>query len=250
VLLTVSPLAAKDKPQPTVRGVRDRSAAKNAIAEPVALAVRERGLLARYAFDAVKDGQVLDAGPGGHHGTLKGGAAVEKLEGGNAVLRLDGTDGRVECPASVDLKTSRFTVCAWVEKPDAACRIVVAKGNGFVKSEWSLGWVWPGTSANISFRAGNRFIASKPNTVPAGKWVHVAFVRDGDAGTIYINGSPSSHEKGLGDEAWSNPKPLRIGRRELDRSPARFRGRIDDVRLYARALRPQEVAALARLRPE
>jgi hypothetical protein len=245
VLLTVSNAAGRDPLHVVVSGMRDASSARNAMSAPLTVPVDSRALLAHYTFDDTTDGTASDSGPGGFHGTLQAGATIEKPADTNGALRLDGNGSHVRCPAAVDFKTTEFTVAAWIRKADTASRIVLAKGNGYVRNEWSLGWVWPTSVSNISFRADNRFVASQPGGVPADRWVHVAFVRGGDMGYIYIDGKLSNQTPGLGNAPCGNAKPLLIGRRELDESPAPFKGWIDDVRLYRYMLTPEEIGVLA-----
>ena len=244
VVLTVSGVMASSEGRIRISGVRDASSARNQIREGTVVPVRTRPLLAHYTFDRVRDGKALDAGRGGFHGTLVAGATVENSAEDHGVLKLDGKGAHVRGPVDVNLDTIQFTVTAWIRKSDTRSRIVLAKGNGFQKDAWSLGWVWPDAAHNIAFRAENRFVGSRPGSVPGGKWTHVAFTRIGDIGRIYIDGALSGEAPGLGNKSWSNDRPLLIGRRELDKSPAFFQGLIDDVRLYKCALTPGEIAAL------
>ena len=70
-------------------------------------------------------------------------------------------------------------------------------------------------------------------------------MRRGNQGFSYVDGEPSGgpHDlSALGD--LTNGKPLRVGRREHEPNPAFFNGRLDDLRIYSRALGQDEIRHL------
>jgi len=76
--------------------------------------------------------------------------------------------------------------------------------------------------------------------------MHLAFVRRSNTGQAYVDGEPSGGEHDLsvlGD--LSNGQSLLIGRRRHEATPVWFQGRIDDVRIYGRALTTDEIGVLA-----
>jgi hypothetical protein len=92
----------------------------------------------------------------------------------------------------------------------------------------------------------------------AGEWCHVAVVWEANKAPIfYKNGRPlDSQQKGSPYMATlpgmqTTATPIKLG--EGDRNPPggihRLEGELDDVRLYNRALSPEEIAALAGVAP-
>jgi hypothetical protein len=88
-----------------------------------------------------------------------------------------------------------------------------------------------------------RSIAMSSGCLPPGAWTHVAGVWDGTVKTVYINGVP--------DGVCKDPQPrpdvggnVAIGR-PGSFNGLYFNGRIDDVRIYGRALLSPEIRALA-----
>ena len=80
-----------------------------------------------------------------------------------------------------------------------------------------------------------------PDTVPVNAWTHLAFSYDGAHTRLYVNGELAA-TKAVGPIAAPSDGPLYIG---CD-GPIwgdHFRGRIDEVRLYDRALAAGEVGA-------
>ena len=118
---------------------------------------------------------------------------------------------------------------------------ILAKANGFAKQQWAWGW------ADCCFRAENQMdFHPDPADLGSKRWMHVAFVRRGNTGQAYIDGKASggSHDLSVLGEL-TNGQPLLIGRRRHEQSPVWFHGKIDDVRIYSRALTDAEINILA-----
>jgi hypothetical protein len=252
VRLDMEPGSLPETAQVTAVNIKDCSAASNKISRPISCRIISISPMLRYTFDNEKadSGMVSDSGPKALHGKLNGGSVLHALPGGNTVLKLDGKDGYVLCAAAANLPDRDFTMCVWIKKASQGSRIVMAKGNGFMQNEWSLGWVWPGNAENISFRAENRFVCSQPKSLPINQWIHTAVVRKGTSIRIFLNGQLSNEFRGFAPKSWQNDKPLMLGRRELAKTPAWFHGMIDDVLLTNKALTEEQLRAFSQLRPE
>jgi hypothetical protein len=71
-------------------------------------------------------------------------------------------------------------------------------------------------------------------------WTHLAATYDGSSLRLYVNGSLAAERATSGVLATSS-RPLRIGHNDVNGGV--FLGRIDEVRVYARALTAQEIQA-------
>ena len=89
-----------------------------------------------------------------------------------------------------------------------------------------------------SWRSGR--VAMADRRFPAG-WHHVIAVRSGCSLRIYVDGKLSAEESGFkaDDFNLSTDQPLKIGFGPNDY----FKGRLADVRVYRRALKPEEIKA-------
>src|ERR1051326_8864363 len=87
--------------------------------------------------------------------------------------------------------------------------------------------------------------------IPGGNWQHVLATYDGSSKAVgiklYLNGKPLSMqvEKDSLANSVNTSAPLLIGRRQTG---LQFKGWLDDLRLYTRALAPDEATHLA-MRP-
>ena len=179
------------------------------------------------------------------------GAAANGLRGRAA--RLDGSR-HFDLGDRADLDFyDPFTLSAWV-RPEAATGGIVARyetsgprGYGLFLADGKLQLRID--TASIS----DRMRIESHEAIPVEEWTHVAGVYDGTRATsgmhLYVNGSRVG-AKSLVDESLNStksPAPLRIGHGPGPTD--RFRGLIDEARVYTRALSADETAVLAVAEP-
>lgn len=191
-----------------------------------------------WSFDMCSS-ETWDSAVSPHHATLGGGVHCAAGQYGDAAW-FDGT-GLVEVPGSSNLNPEHFTVSAWVKPADDTAR-------GAVVNRWYAMDAW-----GIWFDAGSyMFAVSFPDgswgtpvgvSAPgaAGQWTHVAGVYDGQNVILYLDGVEVRRTPASGTPQVSD-RPIAIGNH-----PAwdGFRGAIDEVRFYDRALDPADIALLA-----
>ena len=140
-----------------------------------------------------------------------------------------------------------FTVAAWIHPQELRRAGIVSLG----AYNWSHGWYLdiPDNKGSLRIETAgpdnrsNGTVTAPPGTIRADAWQHVAaVVRRGKNETrLYVNGYPVA--KG---DIWAanldNPKmDLHLGRIPEAQS---FRGELDEVRMYRRALGEAEIQAL------
>jgi hypothetical protein len=195
------------------------------------------GLLARWRLDETTGVVAHDATANLNDGTLVGGLTWTpgRLDGS---LSFDGTDDYVDCgnPAAFDLTTA-VSVTAWVcPAAGSGLRPIASKGD----HQYTLRQSSSGTFEFLAYD-GAWHIATGTTVADVGRWYHVAGVCDGATVKVYVDGvEEASVSGGLSASAF----PVNIGRNseETDRL---FGGRIDEVRIYDRAMTGAEVIELA-----
>ncbi|MEY3282691.1 MAG: hypothetical protein RIR86_704 [Acidobacteriota bacterium] len=138
--------------------------------------------------------------------------------------------------------TGDFTIAAWI-KPRGNGSIISAGGYG--AAGWSvdlqdrntLQFVSAGSPGNFNGR-----VLSQPDAVRREAWQHVAVVvkRGKNETRIYVNGLPV----GRGTTGVANLDPLGSLTLGSAAGVESFKGLIDEVRLYSRALEPAELPGL------
>ncbi len=196
--------------------------------------------VAQYGFDEGRGTVARDSSGNGLDGELSGGVAWTSAGYHGKALRFDGINDLVTIADAnqIDL-TSTGTVSAWVQLDPAASgynTVVLKEDVG--RSSYSL---YATDSAGRQPNASFGDVATySPQTIARDTWVNLAMVADGASVKIYLDGRLES----------SQPAPtttpsggvLRIGGNAVW-SGENFRGVIDDVRVYDRALSEAQLAA-------
>ncbi|MFY9344839.1 MAG: DUF1553 domain-containing protein [Planctomycetota bacterium] len=263
-------LTARSVPVDGAKERFDEALAKwNATREEAATALRERAGAAWNALTTAEQrerrervrGQLVAAFPGERgsatkvlddvgerHGEVEG--QVVQVEGSRGqALRFDGDD-RFVLPRLV---SDSFTVSFFVRSEHRGAGrgndtrwftgtgLVDGEVNGIVP-DWGIAWHSDGRVV-AGTGEPETFVASGPGHHD-GKWHHVAFTRDRDSGRIalYVDGVLAGDATGS-KAALTAPPRLVVGR--LQPGGRGFRGDLDELEFYGRALTPAEVAALA-----
>lgn len=204
-------------------------------------------LILHYTFDEpAADGAVPDHAGFGRTATLRGGAVTTAPGRTGTALALDGTTGFLELPAHITEGLHDVTVAAWVNLDETRgwSRLFDLGGAaGFV-------FLTPSTpDALIRYSAfaglGVEGIATAP-ALPTGAWKHVAVTVHDREYRIYVDGVEAAGVLTVPvepDAIGANTEGNWIGRSRFP-DPL-LRGRVDDFRIYRRALAQREIAQLA-----
>ncbi len=165
---------------------------------------------------------------------------------------LDGTN-HLEIPHAPELDPARFTLELWAFVP-TDCQAsektfpwLVCK-NRHEQAEGNYGIVIlggaPQARMNIGGGRENAFtVDGRPGQLKIEAWNHLAMSYDGETLRLYVNGAPSG-ERRIGRSRVPGRDGLAFGRRQDNCGDGyHFRGAIDEVRFYDRALGADEVRA-------
>lgn len=168
-------------------------------------------------------------------------------------LYFDGQVGaEVTVPARASFAIKRVTVAAWVRPSHAGDTAII--GRWFVHDQWALGFdsieqkiMFSIAVPSATSEWGDSFRVGMP--AQDDTWVHVAASFDGTFLRIYEDGHLAGETK-IPDaprDLQDTTKPLAMGYVPKDppSTDPRFRGDLDDVRVYAVALTPTQIARLA-----
>lgn len=201
--------------------------------------------------DDPSDGLVDDTSGHGFGATCVAGISCPTQIAGKRGMGLsfNGTSEYALIQHQPGLVTSTLTVALWVYL-DAVARDQVAIGKP-VGSGSSDSWAlvaWSDTQMMTCFETTNPVAAQEwacgPAVLPTGSWFHLAGVWDGPMKHIYINGTRAASVAATG--ILFDAQDIVLGG---DRNAGSFvygwQGRLDELRVYDRALMQAEIMALA-----
>lgn len=197
-----------------------------AIPSPVA------GLVAAYGFDEGEGPRVSDASGNGNAGYIANAVWSEGRFG--SALQFSGK-GWVTIRAAQSLDaTGEMTLQAWVYpgQRETAWRDVISRETSGGEAAFSL----PAASATAPAAEG--WVVKEKVRLAPGRWSHLATTYDGRVQRLYVNGQL------VASRPLPRSKLVESGALHIGGSPIwgdRFKGKIDEVRVYNRALTAEEI---------
>ncbi len=205
---------------------------------PIRGEAKEPGLVGHWTFDAGQGAMAKDHSGLGNDAEMNGrwvrgekGACVETRGAAGAVTILDSP--------LIRFGDESFSMSLWVNLEGYDCRLFGKEA--YPRSWWVINVLQNGLGELVLGTGKSNNMRPKWSTpIPKGTWTHLAFVVDRDKGEVrcYLNGRREGAAKipaKLGD--------LSVKGQDLTipSSHKPFVGRVDEVRLYRRALSDDEV---------
>ena len=197
-------------------------------------------LVAAYSFDEGAGGTVLDSSGNNFSGTMSDTTWIPEGRFGSA-LSFNGYNSMVTVNDAPLLRLGQeFTLEAWVypTAPQESAVMIkesLGQGNYYLQTyPGSSGSPIPSFGINVDGTSTHHVAL---NDLPLNTWSHLAAVWDGSNTYVYVNGSLVGTQPTTGLLSTST-EPLRIGGSTIlpGDGGGFFQGRIDEVRIYNRAL--------------
>jgi hypothetical protein len=214
------------------------------------------GLVMLYQFENDTGTSARDTSPSANNATYVNTTAAAATSTGPAgkgkAIKLVGAQRQyLAVPERNALDVNRYTLAAYVRYTG-------------VQNPWTFGrWevlekadaYWMNIRTNRRVRVGGFFGSCTASgwkfldsiaTVPVNTWTHVASTYDGATLTIWVNGKKDS-SRAVSGRTCNNNHPLAVGAKNYPAKgllEAFWDGRLDEVRIYNRALSAGEVAGL------
>ncbi len=204
------------------------------------------GLVAHYPFN----GNANDESGNGHNGTVNGATlTTDRFDNTNSAYGFDGVDDHINV-GNIGLTYSEFSISLWVMTDNW---INDAKTSGALMSDsycyWcgpSRGWLFWIYDNNFSFTVNNSSLTIADYPDYKDSWVHLVFTKDVLGQTkIYFNGIEETSY--INQASWIDPsfpsaEDIEIGTRTDE--GWYFKGTIDDIHIYNRAITNSETQQL------
>lgn len=210
------------------------------------------GLVGAWTFDKDLGKKVSDISGRGHDGELMGNAKIEKNGKYGSAVATDGTEAYVMVPDHPDFEfDGDFSIACWVfndKTPPSDHSSFVTKGYhrpsgaGGNSKPWYLMYFLTTGTVDMYLRdtkdTNSRAVGKTP--VNDGKWHHLVGMKVKDKVKIYVDGKEDGVANAVDAKYGDNDQPL-VFMVHFDRW---FKGMIDEVAIFNRALSEQEIATL------
>lgn len=209
------------------------------------------GIVAYWAFNETSGETATDSSDNGHDGMLIGDPKWTKDGYFGGALEFDGTEDEVNIPYHEDLNQETFTICAWanVEPGSADHRAVVSSRDDLPADAQRIrGYIFYAEPQNTwQFWTGagpTPWKVVQGPDVNLGEWDHLAGTYADGTMKFYVNGEFVGET--ASDIVLNSSQEFLIGAGQNEGANHNFlfKGKIDEVRLYDRALDENEIAAV------
>ncbi|KHD08271.1 hypothetical protein PN36_17380 [Candidatus Thiomargarita nelsonii] len=199
------------------------------------------GLVAYYPFN----GNANDKSGYGHHGIVHGARlSQDRFGNGRRAYSLDGKDDYVVVSSGNSLNIREvLTISVWVNVGTFSnIPYFVARYDTGLREVYKTG----SNRGRFEFRLNDGVKVLVSNTIPkTGKWYHIAATYDGSIMRLYIDGVEDNSKSYSAAIYPSAGGKLMIGADDDSSELNQFlNGKIDDIRIYNRALSESEIQQL------
>lgn len=189
-----------------------------------------------YQFEEIGGTYITDHSGNNNHAQLIGPAESVSGVSGRALQLNDGA--YVDSQSGITVSDEAgFSAMAWVRRdPESEGMSAILRQNG----RRGRSWIYVASDGTLFSYVG-RGKTGGEHKLPSGEWHHVAITAGNGVVRLYLDGQEIG-QSNLAVEPASGK--IRIGRKANRRRPRQFLGAIDDVRVYPKALPPQELREL------
>ena len=209
------------------------------------------GLIAYWKLDENTGTTAADATTNGHAAALTSGASWNAEGRFGSAVEFDGGDARLEA-GTWSVGGSALTLTAWIKADDFGvgdARIISKATDHFEQDHYfMLSTVTDGPMklrARLKTGGQTHTLIAASGALQAGTWAFVAMVYDGTTLKLFKDAAEAGSMTKNGMLDTNDSVPIWVGNNPGPRDHKKpFDGLIDDVRIYDRALDPQELQIL------
>ncbi len=212
--------------------------------QPVLSADVEHGLVAHWTLNEGSGDTAKDVTGNGHDGTLIGDPQWTDGKFGGAI-DFDQAGDEVNVPFNADLNSDTFTVSAWANVADGSGghRSVVSCRDDFPQRGYIF-YALPDNKWAYIIGKGAGWDHIIGPDVNLGEWDHIAGVYADGKMAFYVNGELAGEKDAEISLNTAQELLIGAGANERNTHDYLYKGKIDDVRVYNRALNADDIAAV------
>ena len=199
------------------------------------------GLVAFYRFN----GNANDNTSNAHHGTVSGATLTSGKDNvSNTAYSFDGTNDYIEYPIGLLSGAGEFSISLWINTSSSTeSRIIQQRDANGYNGQYMLDLTSNGKLKVLTYKYGYKWGGTTNSTINDSNWHHVCFVQKDNGGTLYLDGSLkfTDNSSGKVELLFSTKTYVGGDKRNNNRF---FNGKVDELRIYNRALTSTEISSL------
>ncbi|OIN95826.1 hypothetical protein AUJ66_08170 [Candidatus Desantisbacteria bacterium CG1_02_38_46] len=201
--------------------------------------VKEKGLVAYWSFDEGSKSIAKDYSGNGNDANINGAKIVDGMCG--KALSI-GSGNYAVCGGGLELGflfPADYSLEVWVKQSSKDPQAYISKWTGHGgKPAWWLGYYQDIVQFGDYYEGGQARITG--TDIADDQWHYLVGVRESTNLSLYIDGEKVAEGQSPGEVSGDNPAEVKIGCFG-DRTGWPFKGLIDEVRVYCRALTEKEI---------
>mgnify|MGYP001414519360 CR=1 FL=1 len=197
------------------------------------------GLIAYYPFDGNANAKI---------GTLNGTVSGATLSTGrnnesNTAYSFDGVDDYIEIGSGMLSGDGEFSILIWINTSSPSGRILTQRDRSGYNGEYMVDLLSDGKIKFSTYRDSYKWRVTSSSALNDGNWHHLAFVQQDNGGKMYLNGSLDQTDNSNGKVNLLSTIKTYLGYDNRN-SGAYYTGKVDDLKIYNRALSASEIQTL------
>jgi len=199
------------------------------------------GLVAFYRFN----GNANDNTSMANHGTVSGATLTSGKDNvSNTAYNFDGSDDYIEFPVGLLSGSGDFSISFWINTASSSeSRIIQQRDSNGYNGEYMLNLKSSGKLNLQTYKNGYKWGGTTTSTINDSNWHHVCFVQKDNGGSLYLDGSLNFTDNSTGIVNLLSSTKTYVGGDKRDNNRF-FNGKIDELRIYNRALTSTEISSL------
>lgn len=202
-----------------------------------------------WKLDEGSGTSAADSSGNDNDGTLINGPTWVAGKIGQAVL-FDGSNDHIEIDPPETAATTAVSLAAWVWRTadQSGIRGVMSQQRGTGDDERYMLYFNSNIARWWVDTIGTDNVVANTGVSPNGEWIHLAGTYEASTTKLYVNGTLVASATATAEINGAGTRPLIIGANHNDNTSSvqeAFGGRVDDARIYDRALTAAEVSTLA-----
>jgi len=170
---------------------------------------------------------------------------TDRYGNANKAFSFDGND-YIEFDTGILSGDSEFSILIWINTDSTSLsRILQQRDPSGFNGEYMMDLKTDGKIRFFTYSNGYKWDVSSSSAVNDGSWHHFAFVQKDNGGQMYLDGFLEDTDNSSGKVNLLSTIRTYVGAdvRDFATSPKYFSGKVDNLRIYSRALSATEIQA-------